>query len=144
MKQNVDLLETIARSGRVLGSSWSLDEKRIAFLRMEDNRTELYLTDAAPYKSVQRLTTCGVAVPEQGDAGPSWSPTGDAVVTLSPSSNGIDVVEVSVRTSEVRRLTDGHLICSSPRYSANGQYIAFIVSKKLSCELWVTRHQYGT
>lgn len=130
MKQNANVLETIARSGRVLGSSWSPDEKQIAFLRMEDNRTEVYLTDAASYKNVRRLTTCGVAVPEQGDAGPSWSPIGDAIVTLSPSSNGIDVVEVSVRTGEVLRLTDGYLVCSSPRYSPNGQYIAFIVSKK--------------
>lgn len=130
MHQDASLLEAIARSGRVLGHSWSTDEKQIAFLHLEDGRTEVYLTSVTPNTKPQRLTTCGVAIPEQGDAGPSWSPTGDALVTLSPSSSGVNVVEVSTVTGEVCSFTDGHLVCSSPRYSPNGQYIAFTVTKK--------------
>jgi dipeptidyl aminopeptidase/acylaminoacyl peptidase len=123
------LLQAIARSARLAGMQLSPDGQRVALLRTEDGRTELYVAAADGASAVRRLTTQGVPRPEHGDAGPAWSPDGTHVVTLSPASaGGVDVAVVEVATGVTRTLTDGHRSCAAPRWSPDGRWIAFLVT----------------
>ena len=124
-----DLLQAIARSARVAGARLSPDGQRVALLRTEDGRTELYLVDADGVAAERRVTTQGVARPEHGDAGPAWSPDSKRVATLFPAATGVDVAVVEVATGAARLLTDGHRSCAAPRWSPDGRWIAFLVTR---------------
>jgi len=120
--------------GAGLSPAFSPDGSRIAFLRdAGEGRFELAVMDANGSNEQDLRAIPPSAVPvrfEMGDAGPTWSPDGDAIAFASPppgeqQSGLADLYVIGADGANETRLTDdGRSL--EPAWSPDGQRIAFV------------------
>lgn len=96
--------------------AWSPDGRRVAFVRYEGGRADLYLV-RVDGSGLRRLTRDGRSY------GPSWSPRGGEIAFGREAAGGADVYALDVETGHVRRLTRDRLVEGGPAWSPDGSRI---------------------
>lgn len=114
-----------------LSPSWSPDGKRIAWLRVREDETGIFVSAAQPgdfHRSIASVSPNRIeAVGRHLD----WSPDGTYVAAADRASEDepFRIVTVEVATGQKKQLTTpppGSVGDSNPIYSPDGKYIAFI------------------
>ena len=112
--------------------SWSPDGKRIAFSSDRDGNYEIYVMDADG-NNPQRLTDNDFF-----DTSPSWSPDGKRIVFMSWRDGHFigefglssEIYVMDADGGNEQRLTENRKSDSSPSWSPDGKWIAFISDRK--------------
>jgi dipeptidyl aminopeptidase/acylaminoacyl peptidase len=135
-------LERLTKSKRDESSPvWSPDGKRIAFLSNHnedpdrDPDNQIYLAGAAAGTAEKRLTPMGVRV---GRSRPEWSPDGKRIVFVAGDEKkwgaynmdrlAVVAVDDASEPTVVKAVADLDRGVSSPRFSADGAFITFLVT----------------
>lgn len=111
---------------------WSPDGRRIAFTY--NNRSG---TTGTPKIGIHTVRSGRTELLRQGYANPSWSPDGRVIAAERTTGTGRDIVILDPDNgTEIARLTnDGDSF--APRFSPNGDQIAFLRRKGLDVDLWI-------
>ena len=111
---------TILNSPRPLMSpAWSPDNKKIAFVSFEGDRSGVYVQDVLTGQRTKISSQRGI------NGAPSWSPDGSRLaVTLSNNGNP-DIYVINVGTKQSTRLTRDPAIDTEPAWMPDGQSLVF-------------------
>jgi dipeptidyl aminopeptidase/acylaminoacyl peptidase len=141
-----DLQSESPTAGRDHDPNWAPDGRRLAFVSDRSGRPEVWVVDT-PLRNARPLTNSST-----GASGPSWSPSGDwlAYVSSEPDqprpaggytvarfhwkADGVGVIGTPARRhvwvvpgtgGAARKLTDGDWDDDLPRFSPDGETVAF-------------------
>jgi len=111
---------TILNSPKPLMSpAWSPDNKKIAFVSFEGNRSGVYVQDVLTGQRVKVSARKGI------NGAPSWSPDGSRLaVTLSNNGNP-DIYVIDLGSKKASRLTRDSAIDTEPVWMPDGQSLIF-------------------
>jgi len=111
---------TILNSPRPLMSpAWSPDNKKIAFVSFEGDRSGVYIQDVLTGQRTKISSQRGI------NGAPAWSPDGSRLaVTLSKNGNP-DIYVINVGTKQATRLTRDPAIDTEPAWMPDGQSLVF-------------------
>ncbi len=111
---------TILNSPKPLMSpDWSPDNKKIAFVSFEGDRSGIYVQDVLTGQRTKVSARKGI------NGAPAWSPDGRRLaVTLSNNGNP-DIYIIDVATKKARRLTRNAAIDTEPAWMPDGQSLVF-------------------
>ena len=122
-------IEKLYMTRQVGSGSWSPDGKSVVFVSNISGRNNLWIVPADGGWPTQ------LTVSDQRQAEPAWSPNGKWIAYMSDydGDEQWDIFIVSPQTGEVVNLTRTREIAEeSPRWSADGRYLAFTVKPKHS------------
>ena len=102
--------------------AWSPDGKKLAFVSERDGDEEIYVLDVdeqlGPVGEVRRVTT------HPGrDYAPQWSPNSRRIVFLSDRDGSLDVITVSDRGENLRKLTTSVVPEVAVRWGVDGRIV---------------------
>ncbi|UPV74522.1 S9 family peptidase [Halorussus limi] len=99
---------------------------RLAYAVSREHRTDLYLKDG---DETRKLTSRGVLAQRYTHLDPrwfDWHPAGDRIVYAGEDDDGLSVWTVDTETGEKTRVTAHDAADSNPRFSPDGEEIAFV------------------
>ncbi|WP_135852734.1 S9 family peptidase [Halorussus salinus] len=102
------------------------DGDRLAYATSREHRTDLYLKDG---DETRKLTSRGLLAQRYTHLDPrwfDWHPDGESVAYAGEDDDGLSVWTVAVETGEKTRVTAHEAIDSHPRFSPDGDEIAFV------------------
>src|SRR6056297_2241350 len=102
------------------------DGSRLAYATSREHRTDLYLRDA---EETRKLTSRGLLAQRYTHLDPrwfDWHPDGESIAYAGEDDDGLSVWTVDVETGEKTRVTAHEAIDSNPRFSPDGEEIAFV------------------
>lgn len=108
---------------------WSPDGKQIVFTKWVGNSAKMYLISA------EGATQEELKAGEEGVADPTWSPDGKSILFGRPHATNAAIFRLNLNTRQISKLpgSDG---LYSPRWSADGHYIAALTTKKANLMLY--------
>jgi Tol biopolymer transport system component len=109
--------------GSALGAAWSPDGGRLAYVQLIGPARQLWVADSVggdatpigPPAAIGRASTVS-HVADRWPSPPSWSPTGDAIVTEWPRADGVEVIVVDVDSDSWVSLTPSEANDGSPAW----------------------------
>lgn len=119
------------------GAAWSPDGRWIVFSSSRTGQGDLYLLDAASLSGQPRLLASS---PDASELYAAWSPDSKAVAYVSHTDNGDQIMVIQeLATPRPRALTDWSHTQTRPRFSPDGQRVAFYSNhdKPDRFDLWV-------
>ncbi|UPW00557.1 S9 family peptidase [Halorussus gelatinilyticus] len=102
------------------------DGDRLAYAVSREHRTDLYLRDG---EETRKLTSRGLLAQRYTHLDPrwfDWHPEGESVAYAGEDDDGLSVWTVDVETGAKTRITAHGAIDSNPRFSPDGDEIAFV------------------
>jgi dipeptidyl aminopeptidase/acylaminoacyl peptidase len=122
-------IEKLYMTRQVGGSTWSPDDKMVAFVSNLSGRNNLWLVASEGGWPMQ------LTVSDQRQTSPTWSPDGKWIAYMSDydGDEQWDIFLVSPKTGQVVNLTNTREIAEeSPAWSPDGRYLAYMVKPKTS------------
>lgn len=104
--------------------SWSPDGQQVAYYSAEGMLLTLRIFDTARLETTLSLPLQGAALDEP----PSWSPDGAQLALFQYDDFGADIFTVDLEERSVRWLTEGKGASAYPRWSPNGDMLAYYVN----------------
>ena len=117
---NIDHLHFLESSG-----TWASDSKRFAYVIFSKGRNRLVITDVEKGKRLESFPLKGLP----SFSNPSWSPDGKTIVVNGLVDGQPDLYAVNIRTKQVTKLTDDEFAEIQPKFSPDGNTIAFATDR---------------
>lgn len=134
---------TLLEDGSESSAEWSPDGSRIAFLRSDDGRPDIWVVDAAGGEAAR------VTDDEAGERAIEWSPDGRSIAFMSDREGHQDAFTVDVATGEIRQVTsetnpwdEGRW---APEWSPDGRSMVYVSNRSgtWSDDLWAVELATG-
>jgi Tol biopolymer transport system component len=113
-----DVLDVVKHNSIVLNNFSSRENLRQ--IALKDNSAELWFTQG---NSIDRQ--------------PVYSPEGERILFSSTRSGNLDLMEIVIRTGEVKRITEDAADDWDPAYSRDGKYILWSSNRNGHYEIWI-------
>lgn len=122
---------TILNSGSPLMSpSWAPDNRRIAYVSFENNRSSIYVQDVATGQREKVSSKSGI------NGAPVWSPDGSRIALTLSESGSPDIYVLNVSSRSFSRVTNDRSINTEPAWTPDGQSIIFTSNRSGKPQLY--------
>ena len=109
------------------GPIWSPDGKHIAFVRVLEGNSDLYLASRLKDRTWQDdVELTRLTQHEEDDSGPVWSPDGDTIAFVTFRDGNSEIYTMESDGSRQLRLTNNEANDLDPVWSPNGKQMVFV------------------
>lgn len=103
----------------IMSPAWSPNGKQIAYVSLENKRSQIYIVNVATGK--RRLITQFVGI----NGAPAWSPDGQQLALVLSKSGHPKIYIVNLANGGLKQVTFGSSIDTEPSWSVDGKSIIF-------------------
>ncbi len=124
-----DAVAAFKSSKSIFSPAWSPDGKKISFVTLENDKTQVWVLDLINHKRTKLADFAG------NNSAPAWSPDGSVLaVSLSKDGNP-EIYIISTGGGSLRRITDNKAADTEPAWAPDGKSLYFLSDRNGSPQI---------